>query len=203
MSPVTAAGFELSKRVLMITGFAIAALLGYLFLMDIAIGGDIRAAFGRSGGSPSLALEMRTVAQLDQLSADLNAAARDQQSWSTQAAENAGAVLSLLERTPSVPAAVRAEIALCNPPPAADAANRQQTLDACIASVDRVRRDGLEAAQRAAVLESAAQGATALKEHRSGQHSFWLQAGQLILLNLLLPLLTALFGYVFGTQARS
>ena len=35
-------------------------------------------------------------------------------------------------------------------------------------------------------------------------HAFWLQVAQLILLNLLLPLLTGLFGYIFGTtQARS
>ena len=33
--------------------------------------------------------------------------------------------------------------------------------------------------------------------------SFWLQAAQLILLNLLLPLLTGLLGYLFGTQGSS
>ncbi len=38
-------------------------------------------------------------------------------------------------------------------------------------------------------------------EHRQAFRSFWLQAAQLILLNLLLPLLTALLGYIFGTQA--
>jgi hypothetical protein len=36
-------------------------------------------------------------------------------------------------------------------------------------------------------------------EHQSFR-TFWLQAGQLILLNLLLPLLTALLGYIFGAQ---
>jgi hypothetical protein len=37
-------------------------------------------------------------------------------------------------------------------------------------------------------------------EHRQAFRSFWLQAAQLVLLNLLLPLLTALLGYIFGSR---
>ena len=43
-----------------------------------------------------------------------------------------------------------------------------------------------------------------LGEQRAAFRAFWLQMAQLILLNLLLPLLTALMGYIFGaTQASS
>ncbi len=43
-----------------------------------------------------------------------------------------------------------------------------------------------------------------LADQRAAFRAFWLQMTQLILLNLLLPLLTALLGYIFGTtRARS
>ena len=38
-----------------------------------------------------------------------------------------------------------------------------------------------------------------LADQRAAFRAFWLQMAQLILLNLLLPLLTALLGYIFGT----
>jgi hypothetical protein len=39
--------------------------------------------------------------------------------------------------------------------------------------------------------------------HHQAFRSFWLQVSQLILLNLLLPVLTALLGYIFGSQQAS
>jgi hypothetical protein len=36
-------------------------------------------------------------------------------------------------------------------------------------------------------------------EQRQAFRTFWLQTAQLVLLNLLLPLVTALLGYIFGT----
>jgi hypothetical protein len=38
-----------------------------------------------------------------------------------------------------------------------------------------------------------------IRDYHQAFRSFWLQAGQLILLNLLLPILTALLGYIFGS----
>jgi hypothetical protein len=49
----------------------------------------------------------------------------------------------------------------------------------------------------------AAESAQKIQDQRQSLHLFWIQAAQLILLNLLLPLLTALFGYIFGTQQGS
>jgi hypothetical protein len=39
-----------------------------------------------------------------------------------------------------------------------------------------------------------------INDNRQSFHTSWIQEAQLILLNLLLPLLTGLFGYIFGTQ---
>lgn len=39
-----------------------------------------------------------------------------------------------------------------------------------------------------------------VRDQHQAFRSFWLQAAQLVLLNLLLPVLTALLGYIFGTQ---
>jgi len=200
LSGIAAAGVNLAKIVLAITASAIGALLFYLLIMDWTIGSDIRSAYGRSGGVPQLGIEMRTIAQLDQLSSDLNAAERDATSWSDAAQANAVVVNAVIARVPSISAAARMEIAACAPPPVTDAPNRATIMGACIARVDSIRRDALESVQRAAVLDTANEAAERLHEHRTGQHSFWIQAAQLILLNLLLPLLTALFGYVFGTQ---
>jgi hypothetical protein len=38
------------------------------------------------------------------------------------------------------------------------------------------------------------------KEHHQAFRMFWLQAAQLILLNLFLPIIAALLGYIFGAQ---
>ena len=37
---------------------------------------------------------------------------------------------------------------------------------------------------------------------KQAERSFWMQFSQMILLNLLLPVLTAILGYVFGTTAN-
>lgn len=41
-----------------------------------------------------------------------------------------------------------------------------------------------------------------IQSERAEFRDFWLRLVQLVLLNLLLPVLTALLGYVFGTQSR-
>ena len=38
---------------------------------------------------------------------------------------------------------------------------------------------------------------------RAAFRAFWLDMVQMVLVNVLLPVLTALLGYVFGTQARN
>ena len=203
MSAYAAAGLELSKRVLLITAGAILILTVYLAWIDRQISADIQSLYGNTESSPRLGLEIRTLAQFDQLSTDLRAAQVNPSAWPSAAQQNASDVVALLERVPSIGATARAEIAACAPPPAANAVNRAQIVQTCITRIDALRHEGLESAQRAIILEAAGEAATKLNEQRVAQHTFWIQGAQLILLNLLLPLLTALFGYVFGTQSRS
>ena len=67
-----------------------------------------------------------------------------------------------------------------------------------------VRQAGLGNAAGAEQVRVLGDLAKQLGEQRAAFRAFWLQMAQLILLNLLLPLLTALLGYIFGaTQASS
>ncbi len=62
--------------------------------------------------------------------------------------------------------------------------------------VTRAAAGGPDTAEQLRVLGDLAKQ---LGEQRAAFRAFWLQMAQLILLNLLLPLLTALLGYIFGT----
>ncbi len=57
--------------------------------------------------------------------------------------------------------------------------------------------NGPGSAEQMRVLSEAARQ---MGEQRVAFRTFWLQTAQLILLNLLLPLVTALLGYIFGTN---
>ena len=79
-------------------------------------------------------------------------------------------------------------------------ASRMPLVDACLATLQNVRESVVDAAVGASDAQVAGEFATKIYEQRQALHNFWIQAAQLILVNLLLPLLTALFGYIFGTQ---
>jgi hypothetical protein len=78
--------------------------------------------------------------------------------------------------------------------------SRNEKLDACSKTLESIRQAALEGAAGATNAQIAADSVAKTNEQRQNLHTFWMQAAQLILLNLLLPLLTALFGYIFGTQ---
>lgn len=194
MPPVAAAGLGLAGRVLTIAGWSIAGLFAYLVYMDVTIGADLRRTYGAID-----TVEAGTVARFEQFEADLGAALTDASAWTPEAHANAAEVIALLERTPGLGARARAEVAACAPYEG-EAQARAATMQTCLARLGQIRRENARAAQNSALLEAAGQSATKLNEQRSAFHAFWLQAGQLILLNLLLPLMTALLGYIFGTQ---
>jgi hypothetical protein len=86
------------------------------------------------------------------------------------------------------------------PKPNDPAAERAKLLEDCVAILDPLRQTSATEAidlDRLRLLKDYAKDA---HEHRQAFRSFWLQAAQLVLLNLLLPLLTALLGYIFGSQ---
>jgi hypothetical protein len=79
-------------------------------------------------------------------------------------------------------------------------ATRNQKLDQCIAAIGDIRQAALGSAASTATSQIAGEATTKIQDQRQNLHTFWIQVAQLVLLNLLLPLLTALFGYIFGTQ---
>jgi hypothetical protein len=80
-------------------------------------------------------------------------------------------------------------------------ASRDDKLSRCLSRILEVRQVAMEA-RAARSAKFANDALDRLSTQRKGIHDFWLQAAQLVLLNLLLPLLTALFGYIFGTQSQ-
>ena len=81
-----------------------------------------------------------------------------------------------------------------------DIAERSDAFDECARILDPLRQVSASQAidlDRLRLMKDYAKDA---HDHRQAFRSFWLQAAQLVLLNLLLPLLTALLGYIFGSQ---
>lgn len=200
MSPVAAAGVRLALYVLNIVIGAIVLLMLYLAWMDWQVAGDIRQSYRDVLDPSRLGAELQTVEKLDRLAVDLGAA----QSNTTLvlvngAQQNAQAVLRILDRLPSLSAPQKVQLKECLPVLPVDAA-RSEKLLRCQAILEAVRAAALDASanERSALLAGEAVGK--IGEQRQQLRAFWLQAAQLLLLNLLLPLLTALFGYVFGTQ---
>jgi hypothetical protein len=81
-----------------------------------------------------------------------------------------------------------------------DAADRTKAFEECVQILDPLRQVSASQAielDRLRMMKEYAKGA---HDHRQAFRLFWLQAAQLVLLNLLLPLLTALLGYIFGSR---
>lgn len=214
MPPVAAAGVRLAKIVLAITAGSIAGLILYLVTMEFIVRGDVRDAYQQVFNPSRIGSEFYTLGRLEKLLLDLATARRDP-NWlmSKESLQNAESIMAMLKQLPSVTTTQKAQLADCVPlPPASIPASsngpviipppmsRDDKLDRCIATIEYIRQAALEAAAGVTDAQLATESATKINEHRQSLHTFWVQAAQLILLNLLLPLLTALFGYIFGTQ---
>lgn len=221
MPPVAAAGVQIVYIVLGITAGSIVFLLLYLLTMDLRIGNDVRAAYRDAMGHGRVGAEVRMLGRLEQLSLDLDQARRDP-GWQLPATSlvMAQEVVGALGQVPSVTVGQKAALAQCIPLPPADlppavmdptgavaqpsgqpaGTGRGDVLARCLGVLESIRQAALEAAGNAANIQIAGEASSRINEHRQSLHAFWIQAAQLVLLNLLLPLLTALFGYIFGTQ---
>lgn len=107
-------------------------------------------------------------------------------------------MLALIDRVPGVTDEQKSTLHKCDPPPT-DAA-RPATVRQCLIILNGLQQSAAEAAVDVSNAQIAGDTVDKILAHRQSLFTFWLQAAQLILLNLLLPLLTALFGYIFGSQ---
>jgi hypothetical protein len=198
---VTWVGLNLARKVLRITTYAIAALILYLFVMDVIVPWNIRGVYRTAPppGASRVGAEFWALRDLDQLSVDLAAARSDPaHTWSPDSLRNAQILLNVVGRLPGVASEQKAQLNACIPPPTD--ATRAARLDRCLVAVETLTRAASDAASRMAEDQCAREAALWIQEHRLRLHQFWLQAAQLVLLNLLLPVLTALLGYIFGTH---
>ncbi len=199
MPPHVFAGFKLAKIVLTITAGSILLFFFYLFAMDWLIGSDIRDAYQKVLVSNRVGAELLTLTEIQKFSADLDYSRKTPTAqWSAESMQNAQDVLKLVNQLPGVTTDQKAELKDCVPPPTDN--TRANKIDACLVTVEGINQAALSAAAATADAKVASDATFRLGEQRQSLHSFWVQAAQLVLLNLLLPLLTALFGYIFGTQ---
>ena len=202
MPPLAGAGVGLARLVLTITAGAIVLLLGYLLLMELIIGANVAGAYKQILNPSRIGSEFYALGRLERFSVDLNAARKDPAlKVSEDSLQNAQSVVRMAGELPSVTSIQKAQLSSCVPLPTDS--TRNDKLDGCIGIAESIRRAALEAAASVTNAQVAGESANKIYEQRQSLHQFWIQAAQLILLNLLLPLLTALFGYIFGTQQRA
>jgi hypothetical protein len=199
MAPVAAAGVRLAVFVLTIASCSIVLLIIYLISMDLIVGYDVRGVYKEVLNPSRIGSEFYTLGRLEKLSLDLTAARQNATfQMNTDSTQNATSIIGILGELPSVTGTQKQQLQDCMPLPAD--ASRDDKVDKCLTVLETVRQAALEAAASVTNAQTAADAADKIASQRQAFHSFWLQAAQLLLLNLLLPLLTALFGYIFGTQ---
>jgi hypothetical protein len=198
MEPLAAAGLELTKIVLTLITLSILILTAILAWVEFGAARQAAraneqalaiAAMGRAGPQD---------ARLEFLSVELRRAG-DDPTWTMPEASAAEglAVTRQLAADPSLTQAQRDLVGKCLPLPAAAATGRAEALAQCAALTDQVLAARQSPGER---LKFMADLQKQSDDQRQAFRAFWLQVAQLILMNLFFPLLTALLGYIFGTQ---
>jgi hypothetical protein len=209
MPPVAAAGVKLAMIVLAIAASSIALLLGYLLTMDLTVGSDVRDAYRQLLTPSRVGAELFTLASIDRLAADLTASRKDPTvQFTPDSTKNLDNVIALLKQLPGLTSLQKNQLGACVPPsslsPTSETtqqlSDQNRKIDECLSLLDSMKQTAIEFATDMTTGQLAADSTSKMDDQRQHFHVFWIQAAQLILLNLLLPLLTALFGYVFGTQ---
>jgi hypothetical protein len=152
--------------------------------------GAISAALSTS--SPSAAENSNT------LLAELRLAQADP-SWTLTPIQLAAATASLkqLSSDTSLTADQRSALLPCIPIPLSSSSDRAAILDKCVNTVAQLSLTQGIIADRVKLLEDIQKTSD---EERQSFRTFWLQIAQMVLMNLFFPLITALLGYIFGTQ---
>lgn len=200
MPPVAAAGVRLAQFVLWIASGTIVAFIGYLFWIDFTVGADVLEEYRAVAYRDVPGIELWDSGALNDYLHELQLAkANPHFALDAIAAKQAEQLLKTLDQLAGVSPVQKSQIGSCNPLPTDT--SREEKVSVCISRVAEIQAQiaDLKAARSAKYANDALDR---LASQRKSMHDFWLQAAQLVLLNLLLPLLTALFGYVFGTQSQ-
>jgi hypothetical protein len=200
MPPVTYAGLQLAKIVLGILALALVVLVSYLWTSEWRYGSNQTTIYGQVLSQAIAISDPPNQALADKYIKALREAALDPKV--TLAAEEQTAAQSLFTNLKSLGAISDQQLASlkgCIPFPSSDT-GRAEALTACAGILDEAGKKASTASPGLERIRLLTELSKQINEHRQSFHTSWFQEAQLILLNLLLPLLTGLFGYIFGTQ---
>lgn len=191
-TPRERAGLELSKIVLLLTGLSIGALLAYLATNDIIGRYSLREAYKHVYMQVENGGEALSIVDI----ADISAVFREhpEMELSADQSVNLRNFLQSSVRVKTISDRQGIQINAC--------INKKEAVarQDCAELIDVALKASSSASLNAEKIRALTEFSKAVDEHQRGFQSFWLQTAQLILLNLLLPLLTGLFGYIFGTS---
>lgn len=115
--------------------------------------------------------------------------------------ENARSLIDKALKLPAITGEQKASLdKKCIPLPLRTLKDRALVLERCAATLEAVFVPPAADAQHLALIKELQK---AQAEERTARRAFWMQSAQLVLINLLLPILTALLGYIFGTRQAS
>lgn len=205
-TPTMAIGKKLTLWVLSILAGSIVLLLIYLWSMERTAADDIRRNYGKDLSRNDGSLYMAE--RIQRFSSDLESAQKEPSYFAPKNHVDDDRELSeTLALLPDVTAENRTQLIQCVERIAAperteekSGEKRADKLTLCSGLVEKVKERYMMAATAAFSLQMASEASNKLLEERQNLHEFWLKAAQLILLNLLLPVLTAMVGYTFGNN---
>lgn len=197
MAPLTAAGIDLARRTMVMIGVAFTTLLILLLWADVSQRAEISKTNERLYSlfetDQRSSLESRlaaTVALLEHSAAD--------PAWSVPETSEAKQLIDDALKMASLTADQRASLdGKCLPLPASVTPGRAAILIQCAQTLKKIFGRGEGFGLKVETIQAQQKF---LAEERAAYRTFWIQVAQLILINLLLPILTALLGYIFGTQ---
>lgn len=203
------AEFVLAQRLLWIVSISIAVLIVYLSILDIMNTRGVTAVIEKAMSLASPHTVFENAKGLDTLIGSMDAA-RQATGTSTNSEVFPGAklVVDELGRNRFITASQAKRIADCiqqisTPSTIGATTHGSEKLDDCLLILTTAKES---ASARSLETEKVRLMGEFVKDAQTSHQafrSFWLQVSQLVLLNLLLPVLTALLGYIFGSQQAS
>jgi hypothetical protein len=202
MPPITAAGVKLTYVLLGILTGSIFLLFSYLVYTEHAGDAELLALYRNTMSADKVASEAVFASEIEHLTRTINAIKRDK-TYAPDEAElsNASGLSNEVKLIEAMPVERRKTFIDC-----ADLENfKQEKVDAdtCLKSIADLGKDALASYSQQSMSKVSSEFLLKLNERHTSVHAFFLQVAQMLLLNLILPLLTALLGYIFGTQQAS
>ncbi len=198
MPAIAEAGVLLTKVVLAMVMASICLLTLYLFVVDVQNGVSLDGAYQSVIRQATVGFDFPDGLAIGRIEKLLEVAqhAPDRR-LSADELRDSLATIGAINRVPTTSDLQREDLTRCIPLPL-PASDREQRLSRCIDTLALLQQGASSAALNLEKLHALTEFAKEVNEHRQTFRTFWLQLAQLILLNLLLPLLTALLGYIFG-----